>query len=104
MPIDKTTFEEAQRPPEERILGLLRENPDTAYSLYEIFAYLENVDEHTAKLLLSIESAFSRMPGAAGRYVAYTETLSRLVQDGTLAQADYHGVTYYALAKALRPT
>ena len=87
MPIDRNTFNEAQRPLEDRILELLTKNIEQAYSMAEIVVEIEEQDPTIIHLTLL---------GNKDLYNKYQAAIKALVKDGKIEQSEVKGTTYSA--------
>lgn len=96
IPIDK--FQAASQPLPERIIDLLSGRSDAAFSLFEIVAAVEGVDESSAQILLMVSREDAN--GVARRYAA---ALDQLVKSGRVSAATVGGLTYYAHRANVEP-
>lgn len=93
MPIPRQKLEEALRPLRERVLGLLRDHPDEAYDLLELFGAIEGFER--AKLEVMV---YGMSESDVNRWTRpYVECLENLVAEQKVAKALYSGREYYAI-------
>lgn len=90
MPIDRNTFNEAQRPLEDRILDILSENSDQAYSLAEIVVEIE---EHSPQFISLMLVADNKL------FNKYKDAIGALVLSGKIEKSEVKGTTYFAANK-----
>lgn len=88
MPIDRNTFNEAQRPLEDRILEFLTENSANAYSLAEIVVEIEERDPQYISMALIVDKEL---------YNKYKDAFNALIKNGKIEQSGIRGSTYFAV-------
>lgn len=94
MPIAIKDLEDAQRPLEGRILGILSAKPDQAFALSDIFCAIEKLDSTAVLLIFALTNEQQR----ESQFGPYREALANLKNLNQIKAATHNGAEYYYVA------
>ena len=98
MPIPVDQLKAAQAPLRDRISAFLREHPDQAYSVVELYVALEGYDEQTGRVMFSMLDARRKQLALEPLRAA----LAQLQGEEAIISAQQQGTIYYALSTGNR--
>ena len=92
-------LEKQQRPLEDKVLDLLAEDPDTAFTLIEIAARIEAKGDTSAVHMIEMFYMMASYPQQAATIATMKETLTILEENGLVRSFRDSNTVYYAIAK-----
>lgn len=95
MPISVELLEKAQRPLRDRVLEFLKQNPEQAYSVVEVYGGVEGQDSSTTAIFLLVFNAHER----ARVLRPIEEALQALVRENLVRAALHQSTMYYAAVR-----